>query len=99
MHWSGDFENPEWQTNEDRLLEDTKTTLNSVKYAAVKTPGTSVTGPPPTSLNWTVPVKFFLKKLMLPDFEKPSPNRIQTVGRGNRNNVISTQGYYSGVGF
>jgi len=77
MHYSGDFENPAWQENEERLLRDTQTWLRSVSYAAVTTPGTSVSGPPPTSLGWGEAVSTIIGELF-PGFEKPSPNRIQS---------------------
>jgi RHS repeat-associated protein len=76
LHYSGDFENPAWQQNEQRLVGDIRTTLRSGAYAAVKTPGTSVTGPPPTGLGWNEIVGFVLDKFI--GFEKPSPNRVDT---------------------
>jgi RHS repeat-associated protein len=81
-YYEFDFEDPEWQAQyaDYNPGKDIATTARSGAYAALQTPGTSVTGPPPTSLDWTVPAEFVLGELLLPDFKKPSPNRVRPVG-------------------
>ncbi|MCP4360175.1 MAG: RHS repeat-associated core domain-containing protein, partial [Chloroflexi bacterium] len=95
LHYSGDFENPEWQQNEETLPQDIHTTLGSASYAAVTPPGTSITGPPPTSLSWTGPVGFILNQL-LPGFKKPTPNRIQRRSYYPQYSNYNGFGYYTG---
>jgi RHS repeat-associated protein len=79
VHYSGDFDNPEWQSNEDELPKTIHKTLGSVKNTAVSTPGTSLTGKIPTKLDWTVPLNFVLKKLFLPNLSKPKDYKISTL--------------------
>jgi RHS repeat-associated protein len=80
-YYEFDFEDPEWQEKygDYNPGEDVAITARSAGYAALNTPGTSLTGQPPTSLDWTIPTSFALEELLLPDFEKPSPNRIQPI--------------------
>jgi len=85
-YYEFDFNDPEWQ---DKYADynpgrDIAITARSGGYAALQTPGTSVTGQPPTSLDWTVPAEFVLGELLLPDFKKPSPNRIQPLNARRR---------------
>ena len=102
-YYEFDFDNPEWQEKYEDYDpgRDVAITARSGAYAALKTPGTSVTGPPPTSLKWNVPAGFALKKLILPDFEKPSPNRILPVGaqRSPDDTFLPHSSHYSGGGF
>jgi RHS repeat-associated protein len=80
-YYEFDLGDPEWQ---ERYADynpgrDVAITARSFGYAALSTPGTSLTGQPPTSLDWTVPTDLLIGKFLLPGFEKPSLNRLQPV--------------------
>ncbi len=93
-YYEFDFDDPEWQSKYEDYNpgKDIHGMARSGLYAGLSTPGTSLSGPPATSLDWAEPVSFFLKKLLGLEYGKPA--RVEPVRPGSGKGISTSSAYW-----